>query len=241
MLSLQVLEARAGFKPFVPRGNSKLGPKIKSFSLPAVTTCPGRSGLCEKECYANQKQSTFMFPSVKRCYARNYKKSLRKDFADILIRNLKRRRHPLVRLHVSGDFYSAEYAAKWLKIVAASPHVTFWVYTRSWVIPEILPILYQLADLPNIQVWFSKDREMPHMNLEHPNVRWAYMMVDDKDTPIGPHLYFRLPQHRETVIKQVYGTLVCPVENGVTHSTCQKCGLCFADPKIDHSKRTRRL
>ena len=34
------------------RGNGKLGEAIHAFSLPAVSTCPGRSALCERHCYA---------------------------------------------------------------------------------------------------------------------------------------------------------------------------------------------
>lgn len=34
------------------RGNGKLGEGIRAWSLPAVETCPGRSDLCARVCYA---------------------------------------------------------------------------------------------------------------------------------------------------------------------------------------------
>jgi hypothetical protein len=34
------------------RGNGKLGEGIHTWSLPAVETCPGRSDLCSRVCYA---------------------------------------------------------------------------------------------------------------------------------------------------------------------------------------------
>jgi hypothetical protein len=34
------------------KGNGKLGENIHHWSIPAVETCPGRSGICETHCYA---------------------------------------------------------------------------------------------------------------------------------------------------------------------------------------------
>jgi hypothetical protein len=36
-----------------------------------------------------------------------------------------------IRIHDSGDFYSDDYVDAWLRIIRATPHVTFYAYTKS--------------------------------------------------------------------------------------------------------------
>jgi len=221
-------------------GNEKLGSRVLTFSLPAVITCPGSSDSCRDHCYADNRRSVFVCPSVQQRYQQNWEMSQRDDFHEMTIQLLKSSRHPLIRIHVSGDFYNDVYAWKWLQIVKATPHATFWVYTRSWVVPEILVHLRHMANLPNMHMWFSHDREMPRPRRIHPRIRWAYMMTDDNDLSPGTDLYFRTDNLRGTIAKNFNGTLVCPVENGVSHTVCEKCRICLTDPCKDPTKRTKR-
>jgi hypothetical protein len=221
-------------------GNEKLGNHVYVFSLPAIVTCPGRSNLCEKMCYACRRNTRFSAPSVQDHYWRNWEMSQRHDFHEIAAQALLRCRHPLFRLHVSGDFYNEGYAWKWLQVVKTCPHVTFWAYTRSWTEPAILEVLNELADQPNFFMWFSADKEMQRPKRLHPRVRRAYMMVEHDDVPGDVDLYFRTHGLREQVVKRVGDTLVCPAENGVTHTKCNRCKICFTDPKEDQTRRTKR-
>ena len=54
------------------------------------------------------------------------------------------------------------------------------------------------------------------------------MMVDDGDVGLvepDTHVVFR--DARKDILKRVNGNLVCPVENGITKTTCEKCKWCF--------------
>ena len=63
------------------------------------------------------------------------------------------------RVPVVGDFAMPIYASKGVQIVANSPDTTFPAYTSSWRIPKIEPYLRALAELPNMRLWFSTDRQ----------------------------------------------------------------------------------
>lgn len=221
------------------RGNSKLGKSVMTFSLPAIVTCPGSSELCRSLCYATRPFSYFAMPNVQKRYWRNLTLSRRPDFADIAIAQLKSARRKLVRWHVSGDIYDATYAAKLLRIVAASPDHKHWIYTRSWRQPTILPALLELVALPQVQLWFSCDRETGAPKQRSPFIRLAYMQVSADDQPaFAVDLVFRENALRNVVQKHVDRVPVCPVENGVTKTTCQQCRVCLVDPEDEPNRRT---
>ncbi len=116
-------------------GNRKLGDVVYTFSLPAVLTCPGRSKLCEKVCYALRGHMRMVLDAGH--YHRKLEAANQADFADRMVREIRFRQCQLVRIHVAGDFYSPEYVRKWVEIVEASPQTKFFVYTRSWRVAEI--------------------------------------------------------------------------------------------------------
>jgi hypothetical protein len=138
--------------------NSKLGPWIHSWSLPAGKreTCPGETDLCRRACYA--KKNSFAYPSVQTAYRRNKAMADKPWFADCMTAELKHRMVRIVRIHVSGDFYSVEYTRKWHTIVAACPDARFFAYTRSWAVDAMLYDLIQLSRFPNMALWWSVDR-----------------------------------------------------------------------------------
>lgn len=206
--------------------NSKLGPLIHGWSIPAVATCPGRSHLCENACYACT--GYFIMPTVRRCHERSFEFSKTDGFAEWMTSTCKSRFIRNMRVHVSGDFYDVPYTRKWIEIAKAARHTKFFAYTRSWRCDDILPELIQWSRLPNVVLWWSIDRETGPAPLI-PGIRRAYMAIDDVDTQHAPDdcdLIFRENTH--TVIKYARDVLVCPVENGVTQGvTCSKCGICW--------------
>lgn len=218
----------------IVRGNSKLGDGVYTFSLPAVKTCPGMSGACHSACYA--RQHFFASSSVAKAYQRNHRESLKRGFADKVVAEILASKAEVLRVHASGDFYSAAYARKWLKVVkrvgCERPGLRFFGYTRSWRTPEVRPVLALLAMQPNVRLWLSWDRDTGPPPLLR-RTRRAYMAVNDRDRPShATHLVFRV--RRETVMKyeQRSGALVCPVENGTPAAkklSCTKCRLCFRD------------
>ena len=112
---------------------------IVGFGLPAdkdfehngetLNTCPGALA-CRGVCYAKQGAYNFPLSIASRKY--NLEMSLRPDFAQMAIADLKRyRKVNTVRIHDSGDFYNQEYYNKWCEIARAFPHITFYAYTKT--------------------------------------------------------------------------------------------------------------
>jgi hypothetical protein len=209
------------------QGNGKLGQAINLWSLPAGTSCcPGRSAICEHWCYA--KTGHFLLPSVKERLKWNLAQTRRGDFVARMVNEINRKGVLVIRIHVSGDFGTAGYAAKWLEIMKQCPQVRYYAYTRSYRVPEIAAVLEQMAQLDCCRLWYSIDAETG-VPLHVPvGVRLAYLQVDD-DTPELCDLYFRVRRLRKERQPRIGLTLICPhetpqgKERGVTCGSCQYC------------------
>lgn len=168
--------------------------------------------------------------NVKESHLRNWNFSKTSGFTDWMTSQLQASFVRVMRIHVSGDFYSIEYIRKWAEIVRRSPRQQFFAYTRSWRVEEMLPELVKLGGLPNFQMWWSIDRETGPAPLIR-GVRRAYMAIDDVDAEHAPDdcdLVFR--DNPGTVMKKANGVMVCPPENGVAIKnkiTCSNCGICW--------------
>lgn len=117
------------------------------WNLPAVKTCPFRTAMCEKSCYARKAER--VYPQVLPSRERNYEESLRATFVEDMIftinstifdargrmRKAYRGKQIVFRIHESGDFYNYEYTRKWLEIMRyyedRIPQLTFVAYTKS--------------------------------------------------------------------------------------------------------------
>ncbi len=212
-------------RPLLMMGNGKLGQSIFHFDLPAVVTCPGRSAVCEQVCYA--RQGRFRFPQVQERLDWCYEQSQRKDFAERMAREVRRKGILVVRIHVSGDFYSAEYAAQWLRVLRQCPRVKFYFYTRSWRLPEIAQVLEQMAAFRCCRPWYSVDHETGIPERVPAGVRMAYLQVTAGEEPKLADLMFRVHRLRR---QRIALALVCPQETprGRSNDTnCGNCGRCF--------------
>ncbi len=224
-------------------GNSKLGKLVHTFSIPAISTCPGASGRCRRLCYADRGR--FIMSRLVASTTAAYEATLRDDFARRMTYAIAEEFARVVRIHVAGDFYDAAYARKWAAVVAASPGVEFYAYTRSWRVPEVLAALEGLAALPNMHLWFSEDRETGPSPCV-PGVRVAFLVADAMDDGMVPEhadLVFRDRVHvagHPDRIKQIGGAVVCPHEQSpaMASVTCSKCRLCF-NPLRKHKRRGR--
>lgn len=205
------------------RGNIKLGPHVWAWNLPVVKTCPGASTACLALCYA--QRGRFHSPAVQAAHWRNLERAEHARFVARLTDYLAWQNIQHVRIHVSGDFYSARYVRRWLAVVQQSPHITFYAYTRSWRVPRLHKSLRALATCPNFQLWLSADSSLPRPPV-WPGCRTCYLSQNDADLPPYPvDLVFR--DRPQSVRKRLGGALVCPVENGVTATTCSQCQLCW--------------
>jgi hypothetical protein len=128
------------------RGNAKLEKTIAVFSLPAGHTCPGAEDCLAKviggrlvdgkrakfRCFSASAEA--LFPSIRE--SRNRNLSLLREARSIesmaeLISSSIPRSCPTVRIHVSGDFYSAAYFQAWARAAAANPDRLFYGFTKS--------------------------------------------------------------------------------------------------------------
>lgn len=208
-------------------GNSKLG-KIPNWSIPAIKTCPGRSKLCEDLCYATT--GCYAFKSTQEAHIKNLRTSKGTTWVKRMVAEVKSKKAKVFRWHGAGDYYDAEYARKCIDIAKACPDKIFYSYTRSWRRADILPLLLELAALPNVQLWFSVDKETGEAP-RHDLIKQAYLAVDDDDIPSFPvDLVFR--EKVKTVKKKIAGAMVCPVENGTENDvTCESCKYCYKEAK----------
>lgn len=224
-------------------GNSKLGPLVRQFSLPAVQTCPGRTKACEKFCYA--QDGFFNMPCVRASLLAAEAETRKKGFSQKMIQEILRKKVRTVRIHVSGDFYSAEYVRKWIAIAKRCTDTRFYAYTRSWRKATILPVLLEFAALTNVSLWWSTDAETAVLNGKPPvadSVRVAHAAEDYEDhVPVYANLLFRV--QRDTLEKFRNGCLVCPAENGMVyptsfgHMTCTDCKICSSPRDVPAKQR----
>jgi hypothetical protein len=225
------------------RGNSKLGPEIFHFSIPAGKTCPGETDDCKNACYA--KKHFYNMINVIESLERNYQRTLTAEFVAQMVGEIREKRAKIVRIHTSGDFYDAEYIHKWIEIVEQCPNITFFAYTRSWRIFELLLPLRDLAKPANMHLWWSADKESDAIDgipPLYPAVRIAYMSQDyDEITPDYADLVFRTKRKRVQKYMPAYvDKLVCPAENGTkpkVKMTCSACNLCYKPQLVPWKKR----
>lgn len=182
--------------------NSKLGKSIGAVSLPAESTCPGKTLYCAKVCYA--KKGFFRFPKINRSLQDNYEFSLTEDFVPFINAKLKKAKIKALRIHPSGDFYSLEYIDKWIAIAKANPTIKFWAYTRSWRIPEMIPKLKELSEQKNLVLFASTDETTK----EHPP-SWIRIAHVAKTWENVHHSFVQCPNQKNENI------------------TCDKCTFCF--------------
>ena len=210
--------------PLLQLGNSKLGRAIHVWSIPAIDTCPGSTELCRNLCYALRHR--FRFDSVKRRLAWNLRQSRRIDFVERMIAEIRSGGVLVLRLHVAGDFYDAEYVRKWLTIVKRSPRARFYGYSRSWLVPASVPALEELAACSAMRLWYSVDDESGVPPTVPPFVRVAYLQTTSAKLPSDVDLVFR--PHRLRTLPEL--PIVCDSETVAGKQlavTCGSCGRCF--------------
>jgi len=164
----------------ISRGNLKLG-KLPSFSLPVITTCPGKTPFCDLYCYG--LKGMFALQQVKDTNERRLDASLRSDFVPIIVREIRKTNAPAFRLHVIGDFYSPEYIEKWIQIATIADDVIFFGSTRSWRCDFLSEPLKEFRDLPNVYIKASVDATD---ELDPFGCGWRVWSIQGKGAPC-PH------------------------------------------------------
>ena len=121
--------------------SSQNGIDLFNFGIPAfrsksgLSTCPN-ARQCATGCYA--QSGTYRFGNVVNAYEQRLQLTQSVEFVDIMIAEIRSKmiqskmkgRQCVIRIHDSGDFYSKEYAIKWLYIIEALPQCKFYAYTK---------------------------------------------------------------------------------------------------------------
>ena len=229
--------------PEIRNGNHKLGigKGVWTFDLPVGATCPGRSAVCRKLCYASYGMSVSDDALALR--KRNYEATQQADFVSRMVDEVYRHRRAckVLRWHSSGDFFSLKYIRAVRLVVGilsqmpGAEHIVHYCHSRSWAVPSLLPELLLLGSMPTFHLWFSWDsamQETAEKIRSKVGGRWCYLSQDDNDLPPWPcELVFRHPRYQRygarswTEIEngEMGGSPVCPHEDGVHHSQCFNC------------------
>jgi len=213
--------------------NIKLGAAIHSWSISAGQSCPGATPACLSVCYA--MRGRLRMPNVANLYLRNWLFSQTDEFVPWMLAALRTSCVRTLRVHCAGDLYDAEYTEKWTEIVSAARTTRFFLYTRSWAVPEMGRAIRKLAKQPNMQLWLSEDVDTgPAPRWNH--TRFAWMARNDEEAAMAPartHLIFR-DKPRTTMKHSPVGVQVCANEIHVPDApriTCSSCGICFNKPR----------
>lgn len=170
----------------------KTGRKMLSFSLPAGWTCPGA-----KDCLSKADQATGKItdgPATEfRCFAASDEarhKQARKSRWDNLEqikscgRSVERitalllaslpEKITLVRIHVSGDFFSESYFRAWINVAKQRPGCVFYGYTKS------IPLWVKLRGLipANLILTASKGGKWDSL-IEENSLRFAQVVYSE--------------------------------------------------------------
>jgi hypothetical protein len=115
-------------------GNRKLPKDTMIFNLPARVTCPGRTELCSRICYAlkAERQYKAVLPARRDNLAASRDPGFPERMIALIKEAAKRGRIKRFRVHESGDFYNQSYLNAWYTIARAVPGIRFYAYTKSY-------------------------------------------------------------------------------------------------------------
>lgn len=130
------------------KGNAKLSKDIATFSIPAGHSCPFAYE-CEAKadrttgkikdgkhqtfrCFAASQEA--LYPTVRNSRWHNFdllrKIKTKQGMIDLIEASLPKKA-TMVRVHVSGDFFSQMYFDAWMDVAANHPDIKFYAYTKS--------------------------------------------------------------------------------------------------------------
>lgn len=199
-------------------GNKKLkNTSLVSFyqwNILAVVTCPYRTQLCEKSCYAIKAER--IYPTVRVRRSMNYEFSKTERFVPAMIEQieyeLQRKKNAgktiFFRIHESGDFYNYEYLKKWHMIAShfkGNKRIVFMAYTKSL---PFVKLLHKEFGKENVNIVFKAS--------EWDDTKQKFREMRHK---LGLSVFTAYPKN--AIPK---GFVTCPSMKGVN---CGTCGLCY--------------
>lgn len=204
-----------------------------SFGLPSGKdfSCPGQTSICAKVCYAGKLEK--VYKGVLNVLMHNWE--LLKD-ADIptmenlisdMITDFVSETDKIIargenatydfRIHWDGDFFSRDYAIAWANVIRAFPNVTFWAYTRTFEIVDVL------AGIDNLNLYLSADAD---------NIISANITADNFPGVMIATLGDTFADAKNTIVDNSRKSYNCPENGGrialisERGSACISCGIC---------------
>lgn len=130
-----------------------------SWSLPAITTCPGARGddgelvpACAG-CYATT--GNYHFPNVQRPRQENMTAWQHPEWSGAMVDAIGK--SPYFRWFDSGDMYSLSLARKIADVIAHTPDTRHWLPTRQYKFKKFIPLLKSIAKINHAVVRYSSD------------------------------------------------------------------------------------
>lgn len=182
------------------RKMQKAGVLTFNFSLPAISTCPG-AGVCADKgkgfWFAYLEQ--IRYPSALAYRERMLELtrsgnmvSVISEELDRLVKKAKGNRLA-IRVHASGDFYSAGYLLQWATIAQLYPDVSFYAYTKSiaivkhlqkqgWTAPSNLVLIFSLGGKLDRLVDVQNDRHSRIFATEKDALGAGYAIAAEDDS-----------------------------------------------------------
>lgn len=174
-------------------GNSKLSNSITTFSIPAGYTCP-----FAKECHSKANRLTGKVVDGKHCQFRCFAASQEALYSNVrkqrwynfellkenktvenigqLIQSSIPNNTSIIRIHVSGDYFSETYFLAWLNVAINNPRIIFYGYTKA------LPYLvkYKKVIPSNFRLTASKGGTHDHLIKKH-NLKFAEVVFSESE------------------------------------------------------------
>lgn len=184
-------------------GNAKLGKGTLIFSLPAGSTCPGAL-----ECYSRAvvdstgKRSIQDGPHTQfRCFAASSEvqydacyQNRQQNFKAIVsalnggnaaglinseLNKARKKNTKLVRIHESGDFFSAAYLLAWVMVAHANPDLKFYCYSKN------LPLFVNLALPANFYLTASYGGKFDYLIDEGKFTRFSKVFMTPEEAELA--------------------------------------------------------
>lgn len=198
---------------------SKIQPRrhsTNSFNLPPILSCPGKTPICARVCYA--RKNRLAMPKQRKLMMENWNRvnelsndGKQKELVEELIEIVTRSKSKIFRWFSSGDIFSLKFAEVLRIVMLQCPDVSFWMYTRS------IYFIEPLRDVPNLSLYLSIDRDnwLNVLEIHGSGTRLAYMMIEyEKGKPI-----FNKDMKDWMICRQANGEL--PLQNACNH--CRIC------------------
>lgn len=188
-------------KKLLSFSNIKLG-HMASFSLPTAVCGKGaeEQGCKGGHCYA-QKMEQFRKQCVIK-WGENYEATLQSDFVIRMNQELQKKKPKIVRIHVSGDFYSQAYVDKVFEIARLNPGIQFYTYTKA--------LEFDYSKRPsNLKILVSDDR----------------LIWKDKHDLLDGVATIIFRSYKGNVIPKGFKVCLNQKTHGVT--LCEKCKMCL--------------